>query len=462
MEVCLEAEGLEGCFVAVRVGDVQKLSRYNPAQSLRFPERKKSVKVDIFRRIGQCEVRMDPAWSGDSQVCSVKKLEDSLDELQLRCTTRLVEPIPELDQVLSCSSGNVRAHDHKARSGSRKYSQYLARHGPHGVEEMISGAMRSLLKKPETAPPLLSDYFANKDTVSQQLQEGSIVEDHFPTWPVDDDRLSQKMTRCASTGALDNGSLHNRQSNRPCSRQDERACSRQSNRPCSRQSGGHDDRPCSRRSAEQDSRPPSRQSNRPLSRQSISRAMLPPLEKSPPLPEIPDKVPLDVESQSTSEPAVNPTHSTFLSKPFLEHYREHIAPTCGKEFWSSLYTKFAKVEVESAPSASPSVPLLSMPSRPGTAVGSRPGSAAAPRTPKPQVLLSGGRLHVLADAPLESGRSRRCGAVSLMQEEDGSCEVLTLTERSVKVHVKDAGAHQLNYTEEMKILRPCLECLTVN
>lgn len=465
MEVCLEAEGLEGCFVAVRVGDVQKLSRYNPAQSLRFPERKKSVKVDIFRRIGACEVRVDRPSNGDSQVCNIKQLENSLDELQLRCTTRLVEPIPEIpemSQVLSSSSDNVRFRDPKASSQASS-KKYLAKtQGPHGVEEMVTGAMQSLLKKkPETAPaaPLLSDYFAQKDAKKdlkfQEVEAESTIEDHFPIlWPVDDDHVSQKLTpklnRSTSTGVLDNRSC-SRQSHRPCSRQDERPCSRQSNRPSSRQSFGCDERPCSRRSSlETDSRPPSRQSRRPsLSRggQGMSRGgLLAPLEKAPPLPEVVDQVPLDVEVQHVVKPTCNYHCSARAgpSKPFPEYYKENIAPSCGKPFWSSLHAKFAKVEKEVAPASVPKVPTLAMPFHADTAGVSRPGSAGGSRTPKPQVLLSGGKLRVLGETALETGRFRRPDSAGSIRE-----EVHLLTERSARIRAKEASV-------------PCLECLTVN
>jgi len=272
-------------------------------------------------------------------------------------------------------------------------------------------------------------------------------------WPFDDEPFSQKLTGSASTGALDHRSCSrqsnrscSRQSNRPMSRQDERPCSRQGKRPGSRQSMGNDERPCSRRSVERDGPPPSRQSNLPLSRQSISRTMLAPLEKTPSLPEGLVKIPLDVASQLTIKSSQSPAAS-LRSALFPEYYRRHIAPSCGKAFWSVLFGKFTKVEKEkvSMTSASQSVPLLRIPSRPGTAVESRPGSAAGLRTPKPQVMLSGGKLHVVDASAGESSRFGRPDSAAKIKMDKCSEEF----------------QHHI-YAEDMKILSPCLACLTVN
>jgi len=220
--------------------------------------------------------------------------------------------------------------------------------------------------------------------------------------------------------------------------------------------------------------------------------MLAPLEKTPPLPEVPDKMPLDVTPPLPEVPdkmpldvgapaALNPTYNNYcrpsvagfdetlhlkeragFSKPFPEYYKERILPSCGEAFWSSLHAKFAKVqsETEKEPAASSArVPTLTIPSRPGTAGVSRPGSGAGSRTPKPQVLLSGGKLRVLGETPLESGRFRRPDTAGTIKEENEKC------------YVKEPEVHQIefpedfkqrNCAEEMQVLSPCLKCLTVN
>jgi hypothetical protein len=376
-----------------------------------------------------------------------------------------------MNQVVAASSDNVRVRDPKAspQAGSKKY---LATNGPQGIEEALSGAMQSLLvkKKPDTAPPapLLSEYFAQKDLKKdiKLQQEGSIFEDHFPmSWPVDDEHVPDKLARSKSSGVLENRSA-SRQSHRPCSRQDERPCSRQSNRPSSRQSLNYEERPCSRRSSlDQDSRPPSRQSRRPSLSRGMSRAVLAPLEKAPPLPEVPDKLPLDVRIQPPTKPTT-PASSTGrepaapskpVPKPFPEgfpkYYKEHIAPSCGTAFWSSLHAKFAKVQKEPTSATSPTVPVLNMPSRPTTAGTSRPGSAAGGRTPKPQILLSGGKLKVLAETSLETGRFRRPDSAGSIKEECCS-EVLVLTEHNEE--------HLQQYSKDVHMFSPSLKCLTVN
>merc|ERR1719421_2042573 len=94
MEVRIEVdEGCvvpEGCFVAVRVGEVQKQSKYNPGRAYRFPEKRRYAKVDIFQRVATCDLCMDTEQVECKSV-GVTSLDPKMEGFKLKCQTTPVD-----------------------------------------------------------------------------------------------------------------------------------------------------------------------------------------------------------------------------------------------------------------------------------------------------------------------------------------------------------------------------------
>mmetsp|Transcript_75930 Transcript_75930/g.220480 ORF Transcript_75930/g.220480 Transcript_75930/m.220480 type:complete len:411 (-) Transcript_75930:69-1301(-) len=125
---------LNNCFVAVRIGEVQKMARLPALKTMSFPGagERQYGKVEVYRRIGSCAVDLDPAKADDRHVhVSCGKA----GELRLTIGVQgsnAEEPAP--------AKGEASARSRAAR-------EYLRR---HSIEMQLSEAMQALLKaKPD-------------------------------------------------------------------------------------------------------------------------------------------------------------------------------------------------------------------------------------------------------------------------------------------------------------------------
>lgn len=136
------------CFVSVRAANVQKQAPYDPKTSYRFSEARRSGKVDIYQRIGTCDFN----FSGDDQetrVCRALDAHKSDTGMRLKVSMARTAAVPE----------KAGARQVKADSAA-KSAKYLSE---RGVEEMLTCAMRALLKcMPDDAPAFLCDFIETR------------------------------------------------------------------------------------------------------------------------------------------------------------------------------------------------------------------------------------------------------------------------------------------------------------
>mmetsp|Transcript_69750 Transcript_69750/g.110646 ORF Transcript_69750/g.110646 Transcript_69750/m.110646 type:complete len:618 (-) Transcript_69750:68-1921(-) len=154
MEVNIEAiEGLPPkSFIGVRMGSVQKQAPYDPKTLYRFPDVKRHGKIDIFQRIGSCDI----SWSCDDQETRVCKPVDTNSKgdlgMKFKVTMRRLgaAALKSSEAAEKAAAKNAKA-EHTAKS-----AKYIS---DRGVEEMLTAAMRALLKQmPADAPEFLCSF----------------------------------------------------------------------------------------------------------------------------------------------------------------------------------------------------------------------------------------------------------------------------------------------------------------
>uniref|UniRef100_A0A7S1AQZ3 Uncharacterized protein n=1 Tax=Noctiluca scintillans TaxID=2966 RepID=A0A7S1AQZ3_NOCSC len=154
MEVRLEAAQPVGpesdTFVALRIGDVQKQSRFGKSKTYRFPdpgdERRFFGRVEVFRRIGTCTVSFD-SMDGDLQ------------DVDVRCSD---PDFPKLHMKLSVRGSTEGMPEKKSTTKERMKAaqKYVA---DHHLEELLADAMREVIRnKPDNPKETLSNYILQK------------------------------------------------------------------------------------------------------------------------------------------------------------------------------------------------------------------------------------------------------------------------------------------------------------
>lgn len=133
---------LADCFVAVRIGDHQKIGKYDPQRCYRFPSGcGRAARVDLFRRVGGCRVDV----VRDQRSCDVPVTADdpSVDGLRLSIDVA----VPQVNEAQQISTPTK----------SKAANTYLTL---HGIEEMLHEAVTSLLREqPEDPRQFLVDCF---------------------------------------------------------------------------------------------------------------------------------------------------------------------------------------------------------------------------------------------------------------------------------------------------------------
>jgi len=151
------------CYVGIRSGGVQKQALYDPHTKYRFSDVKRFSRVDIFARVGTCDI----AWSCDDNetrtCCALDankketdmKMKVSMTRLAL-CPKTLSASAPGPAKTNSLS-GNAQANNVKGDSAA-KSAKYIS---DHRVEDILTNAMRALLKDlPDDAPAFLCDFIS--------------------------------------------------------------------------------------------------------------------------------------------------------------------------------------------------------------------------------------------------------------------------------------------------------------
>jgi len=135
------------CFISVRVGDAQKLSRVSPSRTYQFPQAgdRRYGKIEVYRRIGAIGVDVDPLNEGDRQVnisCG------DLGALRLNVGVSNKERAKQ-----AVKEENLKAKPEGSKSKAAK--EYLRK---HSLELQLSEAMQSVLReKPENPVQFLAE-----------------------------------------------------------------------------------------------------------------------------------------------------------------------------------------------------------------------------------------------------------------------------------------------------------------
>lgn len=151
----------DDCYMSVRVGEVQKLSRIAPSRSYQFPKagERRYGKIEIYRRIGTVGVDVDPMNAGERQVCvgcgdlGAIKLKVVVNEDKKMVQQAAVPPTP---------SKNA---DESSKSKAAK--EYLRQ---HSLELQLSEAMQAVLRlRPENPIQFLAE------TLLKNLSQGAVA-----------------------------------------------------------------------------------------------------------------------------------------------------------------------------------------------------------------------------------------------------------------------------------------------
>lgn len=125
-----------GCFVGVRVGDILKQGKYDPACCYRFPavERQRSAKIDLYQHLGTCCAFVDSDYRSNTEV-RVSCLDPSYPEMRLKIHTK---------------PGNTGKQREVRKMEVKKQARdYLGR---HHIEERLSEAVKALLSSQPEDP----------------------------------------------------------------------------------------------------------------------------------------------------------------------------------------------------------------------------------------------------------------------------------------------------------------------
>jgi len=152
MQVRVESLGAsnlpEGCYVAVRFGDVQKQSQYDPTKIYRFSEMRRFGKIDLYQKVGTGDLNWNMNQTHE-QVCNVDGPLGAA--IQLKVFLSAVSPSDIKSSVPTPREARAKVASDKART-------YLSQ---HGIENLLAGTMRSLLKAmPEDPAHFITDYIA--------------------------------------------------------------------------------------------------------------------------------------------------------------------------------------------------------------------------------------------------------------------------------------------------------------
>jgi len=161
LDLVEQASMPEDCFVSVRIGDSQKLSRLADSRIYRFPKLadKRYGRIEVFQRIGSCTVDVDPTSqvSRDRPV-NVNCQDSGFGRLALRVGVE-ADPAAK-EKIVADTEAKGKKHSTKVKAAK----EYL---GKHGLEVMLSEAMQVVLReRPENPCEFIGRRLLSESTVS--------------------------------------------------------------------------------------------------------------------------------------------------------------------------------------------------------------------------------------------------------------------------------------------------------
>lgn len=133
---CADAMGAEDCFLSVRVGNIQKLTKLTASHSYSFPSSsdRRYGKIEVFRRIGTCALNIDSTVSNKKEVTMA--CEDVLGNLRFNI-------------AIDSQREDESSHPKKIHPKVAAAKEYLDK---HGLENQLSEIMREVLKEQPENP----------------------------------------------------------------------------------------------------------------------------------------------------------------------------------------------------------------------------------------------------------------------------------------------------------------------
>mmetsp|Transcript_83336 Transcript_83336/g.131579 ORF Transcript_83336/g.131579 Transcript_83336/m.131579 type:complete len:610 (+) Transcript_83336:60-1889(+) len=161
------------CFISVRVGDTQKLSRLAATRVYKFPQAgdRRYGKIEVFRRIGACSVDIDPSNINLREI-NVDCKEAGFGSLGLRINV-------EGDEAVKKKLEDMAPEGKKVGTKVRAAKDYLSK---HGLEVRLSEAMQAVLRDRPENP---TEYLAMKLL-------GLTLGDKMPLQPVSGDSVMRE------------------------------------------------------------------------------------------------------------------------------------------------------------------------------------------------------------------------------------------------------------------------------
>lgn len=159
MELRLQAA--DGCalppdtYICVKIGDVLKQQRYDSKKALSFPSvvHRRQAKVDLFRRIGTCEVELNPAVHGVQEI-AVVKTDAGAGPLRLKLDVQPTAPVDLKGMMKSphnISSARAYLAEHNLEQMFQNVVQLLLNDRPQNPKEYICTYVQTG-KAPEQSP----------------------------------------------------------------------------------------------------------------------------------------------------------------------------------------------------------------------------------------------------------------------------------------------------------------------
>lgn len=174
--VAVRFDGLEGscafedCYVSVRVGTVQKLSRMSAARRVyEFPQPQdgqKYGKVEIFRRIGSCSIDLDP--QAGSRAVQLSCQEPGVSEVSMQVTVEEDPPKQSNKEQQGRRPSGAAEQPSKRAARRQAATEYL---GKHSIESQLSTVMRAVLQEmPENPAEFLAARLRGEPSVDGRLR----------------------------------------------------------------------------------------------------------------------------------------------------------------------------------------------------------------------------------------------------------------------------------------------------
>lgn len=145
MELRLQAA--DGCalppdtYICVKMADVLKQQRYDPKKAFSFPSvvQRRRATLDFFRRIGTCELEVDPAAAGVKEI-TVATTETGHGAMRLKLDVQPVAPVDSKGMMKSphnISSAKAYLAEHNLEGMLQNVVQLLLNDRPENPKEYI-------------------------------------------------------------------------------------------------------------------------------------------------------------------------------------------------------------------------------------------------------------------------------------------------------------------------------------